>query len=197
MIAEGQVFPDRVAYNDLPWKYSAGTPNILGTILSAQALRLLVDLALTPRRATYFATTTPLEQDDVRRAMTAVSDWNRTLTARALERLEAVPGLTVYGPREPADRTSLVAFNVARRSPMALADGLNQAGVESRAGCHCATLAHYALGLTPPASCRLSFYLYNTLDEVDHAVDALEAVVSDRRVRRRRRGLWRSLARAA
>ena len=44
MIAEGQVAPDRVEYNDLPWKYAAGTPNILGVIASAQALRLLVDL---------------------------------------------------------------------------------------------------------------------------------------------------------
>ena len=44
MIAEGRVAPDRVEYNDLPWKYAAGTPNILGVIVSAQALRLLLDL---------------------------------------------------------------------------------------------------------------------------------------------------------
>ena len=44
MIAAGQVSPDRVDYNDLPWKYAAGTPNILGVIVSAQALRLLLDL---------------------------------------------------------------------------------------------------------------------------------------------------------
>src|SRR5581483_6037446 len=50
MIAEGQVTPGRVEYNALPWKYAAGTPNILGTIISAQALRLLLDLALTPER---------------------------------------------------------------------------------------------------------------------------------------------------
>ena len=48
MIAEGRVFPDQVEYNSLPWKYAAGTPNILGAIVSAQALRLLLDLALTP-----------------------------------------------------------------------------------------------------------------------------------------------------
>ena len=63
---------------------------------------------------------------------------------------------------------------------MTVADALNQAGVESRAGCHCATLAHRALGLTPPASCRLSFYFYNTLDEVDQAVAAVAAVVAGR-----------------
>ena len=47
MIAEGRVFPDRGEYSDLPWRYAAGTPNILGAIISAQALRMLVDLALT------------------------------------------------------------------------------------------------------------------------------------------------------
>ena len=54
------------------------------------------------------------------------------------------------------------------------------AGVESRAGCHCATLAHHALRLDPPASCRLSFYFYNTLDDVDRAVDAVAAVAARR-----------------
>ncbi|HEY7142701.1 MAG TPA: aminotransferase class V-fold PLP-dependent enzyme, partial [Streptosporangiaceae bacterium] len=51
---------------------------------------------------------------------------------------------------------------------------------ESRAGCHCATLAHHALALTPPASCRLSFYLYNTPGEVDRAVDAVAAIAAGR-----------------
>jgi len=48
MIAEGDVSPEYVGYNNLPWKYAAGTPNILGTIISAQALRLLLDLSLNP-----------------------------------------------------------------------------------------------------------------------------------------------------
>jgi cysteine desulfurase/selenocysteine lyase len=53
--------------------------------------------------------------------------------------------------------------------------------VEARAGCHCATLAHHALRLNPSASCRLSFYLYNTLDEVETAVAAVAAVAAGRR----------------
>jgi cysteine desulfurase/selenocysteine lyase len=61
-----------------------------------------------------------------------------------------------------------------------VAEGLNRAGVESRAGCHCATLAHHALELTPRGSCRLSFYLYNTLDEVDQAVAAVAAIAAGR-----------------
>ena len=44
--------------------------------------------------------------------MDRVADWDRQLTARSLERLGAIPGLTIYGPRDPARRGSLVAFNV-------------------------------------------------------------------------------------
>jgi len=178
MIAQGQVFPDRVAYNALPWKFGAGTPNILGTVISAQALRLVVDLARSPRASTYFGSDRALAHDDVKDAMTAVMLWTRRLVAHAMARLAEIPGLTMYGPPEAAHRTSLVSFNVAGWDPMALAARLNDAGVESRAGCHCATLAHHQLALDPPASCRLSFYLYNTLDEVDRAADALTAIVS-------------------
>jgi cysteine desulfurase/selenocysteine lyase len=181
MIAEGQVFPDRVEYNALPWKYTAGTPNILGAIVSAQALRLLLDLALTPDRPSYFGTARPLERAAVQAAMTRISGWNQQLTSRALDGLRRVPGLTIYGPRDPARRTSLVAFNLAGRDPVSVAETLNRAGVESRAGCHCATLAHHALQLTPPASCRLSFYLYNTPDDVDQAVAAVATVATGHR----------------
>jgi cysteine desulfurase/selenocysteine lyase len=181
MIAEGQVFPDRVSYNALPWKYAAGTPDILGAIVSAQALRLLADLALSPDRPVYFGTTRPLGRAAVQAAMTRISCWNQQLTSRALDGLASIPGLTLYGPRDPARRTSLAAFNLAGRDPVAVAEALNQAGIESRAGCHCATLAHHALGLDPPASCRLSFYLYNTPDEVDQAVAAVTAIATGRR----------------
>jgi cysteine desulfurase/selenocysteine lyase len=58
---------------------------------------------------------------------------------------------------------------------------LNAAGIESRAGCHCATLAHRYLGLEPAASCRLSFYLYNSLDDVDAAVAALARIARSAR----------------
>jgi len=184
MIAEGRVSPERVEYNALPWKFAAGTPNILGTIISAEAMRILLDLALTPRRLAYFATDKPIERPVVQAAMQRVAAWNRELTARALERLSAIPGITIYGPRDAARRSALVAFNVAGHSPIALAEALNEVGVESRAGCHCATLAHQALKLDPPASCRLSFYLYNTLDEVDHAVEALAGIVAERNSRR-------------
>jgi cysteine desulfurase/selenocysteine lyase len=178
MIAEGRVTPERVEYNDLPWKYAAGTPNILGVIVSAQALRLLVDLVSPGRDEPYFGNNVPVPPAVIDDAMSRVGRHTRMLTARALDALRRIDGLTVYGPPDAADRSPLVAFNVADWNPMMLAEALNQQGVESRAGCHCATLAHHDLGLDPPASCRFSFYLYNTTDDVDRAVEALARVLS-------------------
>jgi cysteine desulfurase/selenocysteine lyase len=178
MIAEGQVTPEHVAYNALPWKFAAGTPNVLGTIVSAQAIRLLLDLALDPDAPTRFQAAAPVERSDVALAMGRISAHLRRLTGRAMDALSRVPGITIYGPPGPTHRTALVAFNVAGLNPMDIAEGLNALGVESRAGCHCATLAHRALGLDPPASCRLSFYIYNTEAEVELAAGAVRAVVT-------------------
>src|SRR6185312_3029640 len=82
MVAERHVFADHVEYSAPPWKYAAGTPNILGTIVSAQALRVLLDLALTPKRPAYFGTARPVERDAVRDAMNRVAAWNQALTRR-------------------------------------------------------------------------------------------------------------------
>jgi cysteine desulfurase / selenocysteine lyase len=176
MIAEGQVHPDRVAYNDLPWKYSAGTPNILGVIVSAEALRLVLDLVLGPAEP-FFTTSRSMAHQDVVAAMEVVGRHNRALTEHALEEIRRIPGVTVHGPLDAAARSPLVAFTLAGRSPFEIADGLDRLGVESRAGCHCATLAHHDLGLAPPASCRLSFALYTDHTDVDGAVGALRQVI--------------------
>jgi cysteine desulfurase/selenocysteine lyase len=177
MVAPGGVTPDHVQYNELPWKFAAGTPNILGTIVSSQALRLLIDLALTPDEPRFFRQTRRLERDEIRDGMSRITDYTRSLAEHAYESLARIPGLRIYGPADPRRRTSLVAFNVAGWNPMALAEALSERGIESRAGCHCATLAHQFLNLNPPASCRLSFYLYNTPDEVDRATDAVASLV--------------------
>ena len=181
MIAEGQVSPELVEYNALPWKYAAGTPNILGVIVSAQALRLILDLALPTGDqgspdAGWFGTPRPVTQDAVQAAMRRVAQHTRQLTAQALDGLRDIPGLRVYGPPDARDRSPLVAFNVAGTNPFDIADGLDSRGVESRAGCHCATLAHRELGLIPTASCRLSFALYTDDEDVERAVAAVRDV---------------------
>ncbi|GAA5208355.1 aminotransferase class V-fold PLP-dependent enzyme [Microbacterium kyungheense] len=177
MIAEGQVFPDRVEYNDLPWKFSAGTPNILGVIASAQTLRLIVDLVGADPTRAWFRTDDPLEPGAVDAAMAIVAGHAASLTRQAMEGLSTIAGLRIHGASVGEDRTPLVAFTVEGRSPFAIAHALNAQGVESRAGCHCATLAHHDLGLEPAASCRVSFTVYNTPEEVDRVVAAVRRAV--------------------
>jgi cysteine desulfurase/selenocysteine lyase len=180
MIAEGDVAPDHVGYNQLPWKYAAGTPNILGTIVSAQAVRLLVDL-VGVSTTTYFDSEEPLPHPLIEDTMRRVRAHTRELTGRAVDGLLGIDGLELYGPRDAAARAPLAAFNVRGLDPFRIAEELSARGVESRAGCHCATLAHRDLGLDPQASCRLSFALYNSADEVGTALDVLRDVVASAR----------------
>ena len=185
MIAEGQVSPEKVEYNSLPWKFTAGTPNILGTILSAEALRLMIDFALGyPNffgRYKYFNSAKPLEIEDVKRAMGSIEDHEKLLVGEALKILGKMPSVKIYGPINPENRTSLVAFNCDCKTPFEIAEGLNKLGVESRAGCHCATLAHHYYKLNPPASCRLSFYIYNDIKDVKKACKAVKRCISNKK----------------
>ncbi len=181
MIAEGRVSPDHVGYNDLPWKYAAGTPNIVGVIQSAQTLRLMLDMTTDPGEVPYFRSERPIPTHVVRRSMERIGRHTQALTVRAMEELSAVPGITIYGPPLGEVRSPLVAFNVDGWNPLDLASELDRRGVEARAGCHCATLAHHSLGLDPPASCRLSFALYNSTDDIDRATAAVADAVRRRR----------------
>ncbi|MFA5188949.1 MAG: aminotransferase class V-fold PLP-dependent enzyme [Patescibacteria group bacterium] len=177
MIAEGMVSPEKVGYNSLPWKFTAGTPNILGTILSAQALRLLMDFSLNPGRQKYFMTDKKLERADVKKAMDNIEAHEKILIGEALKILGEMPSLNIYGPKSATKRTALVAFTCKNKSPFEIADKLSGLGVESRAGCHCATLAHKFYGLNPPASCRLSFYIYNDIEDVRKACLAVKKCI--------------------
>ena len=183
MIAEGQVTPDRVGWNALPWKYTAGTPNILGVIVSAQALRLLLDL-VTGGRPRWFGSSEPVPRSAVVSAMDLVAQHTAAVTAQAVHAVQDVPGLTVYGPPVGTPRSPLVAFTVDGVDPRRIAEGLDELGVESRAGCHCATLAHRDLGLLPSGTCRLSFAVYSSPDDVERAMEALRRVTASARIGR-------------
>ena len=176
MIAEGQVYPGSVSYNQLPWKYAAGTPNILGNIVSAQALRLILDFALNRGRYYYFRSDRRIDRAKVKTAMGRVDSYLQWLTHEAIRKLVDIPGIKIYGPVGAEKRAPLISFNIDGINPIALAQGMAEYGVEARAGCHCATLAHHYLGLDPPASCRLSFYIYNNIQDVEKAVDIVKRV---------------------
>jgi cysteine desulfurase/selenocysteine lyase len=167
-----------VGYNVLPWKFTAGTPNILGTILSAQGLRLLLDFSLDTEKPLYYMTGKDLEVADIKTAMDNIEKHEAEVVGEALGLLGEIPPLTIYGPKDPKERTSLVSFNCDNMSPFDIADRLNDFGVESRAGCHCAALAHRYYELNPPSSCRLSFYIYNDIDDVRKACDAVKKITA-------------------
>ena len=179
MIADGQVTPEKVGYNALPWKFTAGTPNIVGTILSAESLRLLMDFSLFEGEKNYFMSNEVLEKQDIKKAMNNVEQHETFLAEEALNILSKIPSLNIYGPKQPEKRTSLIAFTCKEENPFKIAEKLSNLGIESRAGCHCATLAHHFYKLDPPASCRLSFYAYNDIDDVRKACNAVKKVLNN------------------
>ncbi len=139
---------DRASWNDVPWRFEAGTMNIAQVIGLGAAIRFLETLG-----------------------MGQVQAHVRALTAYAIERLQAL-GATIYGPLEVERRAGLVAFNVPEVHPHDLAQWLDQDGVAIRAGHHCAMPLHKLLGLG--SSARASFYVYNDRDDVDRMIAAIE-----------------------
>lgn len=134
---------------ELPWKFEAGTPNIAGGIGLGFAIDYLNNLGL----------------DEVYR-------YEKELVHYVLPRLEAIDGLTVYGPSDPLKHTGVIAFNLDGLHPHDLATALDMQGVAVRAGHHCAQpLLKY---LDTLATARASFYLYNTKDDADHLIEAIK-----------------------
>jgi cysteine desulfurase/selenocysteine lyase len=145
----------RVTYEDstweeLPWKFEAGTPPIAQAVGLAAAADYLDDLG-----------------------MESVERHESALAAHAHERLSAHDDVSVYGPPPGEERGGLVSFNVDGVHAHDLSSILNERGVAVRAGDHCTQPLHDTLGV--PASTRASFYVYNTVEEVDALVDAVDA----------------------
>ncbi len=145
-----EVHLNRATWNDVPWKFEAGTPNIAGVAAFTAALDYLDTVGLGAIRAHELA-----------------------LTAYALERLRALPTLTLYGPPGAEARGGVISFNDADLHPHDLATVLDQRGIAIRAGHHCAQPLMRHLGVA--ATARASFYLYNDRDDVDALVDGVRA----------------------
>ena len=136
--------------NDLPYKFEAGTPAIAEAVGFGAAVDYLTSLD-----------------------MRAVHSHEKALIAYAMERLEEVPGVKVYGP--PAERRGgVAAFTLEDVHPHDVAQVLDRDGIAVRAGHHCAMPLHDRYDL--PATSRASFYLYNVPEEVDRLIDGLYKV---------------------
>ena len=109
----------------------------------------------------------------------AVQAHERELVTRFFEAAAAVPGITMYGPADPMRRCGIVSFTLAGISPSEIALLLDEPfGIMARAGLHCAPAAHRTLGTFPAGTVRFGFGWFNTVAEVDTAVDALRQIAA-------------------
>ncbi len=143
-----EVHLDRATWNDVPWKFEAGTPNIAGVVAFASSLDYLSRLG-----------------------MDAVRAHEVDLTRYALDRLRALGYLTIYGPADAESRGGVVAFNDSHIHSHDLSTILDRQGVAIRAGHHCAQPLMERLDV--PSTARASFYVYNDKDDVDVLVEGL------------------------
>jgi cysteine desulfurase/selenocysteine lyase len=136
-------------WNDLPWKFEAGTPLIAEGIAFAEAADYLDDVGL----------------EKIKRHEQELADY-------AMERLSEFDDIELYGPPQGEERSGLVGFNLDSVHSHDLASILNDHAVAIRAGDHCTQPLHDKMGIA--ASARASFYLYNTKEEIDALIEGID-----------------------
>ncbi|MCB0252491.1 MAG: cysteine desulfurase [Caldilineae bacterium] len=147
-----EVHMDGSRWNSLPWKFEAGTPAIAEAIGLGAAVDYLSELG-----------------------MPWVREQEHALVNYAVEKLSQVEGLRIIGP-DGDQRGGVVAFTLDDIHPHDIAAILDSEGIAIRAGHHCAQPIHDHFGIV--ATARASFYFYNTFEEVDRLVAAMEKVQS-------------------
>jgi cysteine desulfurase / selenocysteine lyase len=142
----------RATFNDVPYKFEAGTPDVAATIGLGAALEYLTGLGMDSVRA-----------------------HERDLTEYALSVLpQAVPGIRIYGPPSVDQRAGIVTFNLSRAHPHDVATLLDREAVSVRAGHHCTMPLHERLG--EPATVRASFNVYSDREDIDRLAAGLAKV---------------------
>lgn len=139
-------------FNEVPYKFEAGTPNIEGVIGFRAALLYLSQFSMAHIRA-----------------------HEKELTHYCVEKMNKIPRLRIIGPQNPNKRGGLIAFTLGEIHPHDIASFLNDDGICIRVGHHCVMPAHQKLGV--PASARVSFYMYNDKRDIDEFIVSLKKVV--------------------
>lgn len=146
-----EVHLDQSKWNELPYKFEAGTPAVVEGIGLGTAVDYLNALG-----------------------MENVREHERELTAYALDKIGSVDGIHIVGPKSADERGGVVAFDVPGVHPHDVAQIFDREGICVRAGHHCAMPLHEHYGLA--ATTRASFYVYNIPDEIDKLVETLDKV---------------------
>jgi len=143
-----EVHKYETTWNDLPYKFEAGTPNIADVIGFSAAIDYLERIG-----------------------MGKVREHEIELTTYALDKLSQIKGIKLYGPNEIAKRGGVISFNLGDIHPHDLATIIDEDGVAIRSGHHCAQVLMERLDVA--ATSRASFYIYNTREEVDVFIKSL------------------------
>lgn len=146
-----EVHKYETTWNDLPYKFEAGTPNIADVIGLGTAIDYLTKLGM----------------ENVRK-------HEVELTTYAIEKLSQVKGLTIYGTKDISKRGGVISFNFSDVHPHDVAQIIDEEGIAVRSGHHCAQVLMERLNVA--ATSRASFYIYNTKEEVDSLITALTKV---------------------
>ena len=149
-----EVWIDHAQWNDLPWRFEPGTPPIAGAVGLHAAIEYLGKLG-----------------------MSQVSTHEQSLTTAAMEALARIPGVTLYGPRNPEMKGAVVAFNVEGIHPHDGAALLDQRGIAVRAGHHCAQPLMKRLGIA--GTLRASFSVYSVAEDIARLADAVASLRSE------------------
>lgn len=144
-----EVWDDRFTWGDLPFRFEAGTPNIEGVIGLGAAIDYLNAIGLE-----------------------AILEHEHLLTQYALQQLQQIEGIQLYGPAEIAQRGGIISFNLEGVHPQDVGELLDQQGIAIRTGHHCCQPLMRYYGV--PGMARASFYLYNTHEDVDALVKGLQ-----------------------
>ena len=144
-----EVFKFHTNYNEAPYKFEAGTPNIADVVGFGAAVDYLEKIGM----------------ENIRK-------HEIYLTEYALESMQSLKYITIYGPMDSKFRGGVISFNIADIHPHDLATIMNDHGIAIRSGHHCAQVLMQRLDV--PATSRASFYIYNTKEEIDKFVNAIK-----------------------
>ena len=144
-----EVFKFHTNYNEVPYKFEAGTPNIADVVGFGAAIEYLEKIGM----------------ENIRK-------HEISLTEYALESMQSLKYITIYGPTDSNFRGGVISFNIADIHPHDLATIMNDHGIAIRSGHHCAQVLMQRLDV--PATSRASFYIYNTKEEIDKFVNAIK-----------------------
>jgi len=152
----GVLINHRIIYNDLPWKFEAGTPNIAGGIGLAEAVNYLIRLGMEEVRA-----------------------HEVELTRYALRRLDETlkDDIKILGPKHPELRSGLISIAFKGINPHVVASLMSTKNIAVRSGYHCAQPLHEYLGVYD-GTLRASFYIYNDVDDINAFISSLEEVIN-------------------